>query len=216
MVIQMQGELPADFDPLIVGIQTFFQLGTLGLAVGVVILAQGSVQDEIQSGTAAWVLSKPLSRSAFVLSKLVANLVGVLVTMVLLPSLVAYMQISLAAGGYVNPINFLGGLGVIYINQVFYLTLTLMLGTFFSHRGPVIGIPLALAFGQQLILGIHPFMVEIMPWTLVVPFGDIELPMAAAVIRGEAVHSMIPFYTALLLSIAFVALSLWRFEKEEF
>ena len=195
----------------------FFSL-FMGLfpTIAIIIIMQDAIVGEKESGTAAWVLSKPASRSAFVLSKMVANMFGVLITMVLLPSLVAYIQISLASGGYVNPVNFIGGLGVIYLNLVFYLTLTLMLGTFFNHRGPVIGIPLALAFGQQLILGIHPILVEVMPWTLVVPFGDIELPMAAAIIRGEAVHSMIPFYTALSLSILFAALSLWRFEKEEF
>lgn len=185
-------------------------------SIAIIIIMQDAIVGEKESGTAAWVLSKPVSRSAFVLAKLMANLVGVLVTMVLLPSLVAYIQISIAARELLDPINFLSGLGVIYLNLVFYLTLTLMLGTFFNHRGPVIGIPLALAFGQQLILGIHPILVEVFPWTLVVPYGVIELPMAAAVIRGEIPHSMNPFYSALILVIVFVALSLWRFEREEF
>jgi len=195
----------------------FFSL-FMGLfpAIAIIIIMQDAIVGEKESGTAAWVLSKPVSRSAFVLSKLIANLVGVLVTMVLLPSLVAYIHISYAGGALLDALNFLGGLGVIYLNLSFYLTLTLMLGTFFNHRGPVIGIPLALAFGQQLILGISPFLVEVLPWTLVIPYGDIELPFAAAIIRGEVPHSMNPFYTALFMVVVFIALSLWRFEREEF
>lgn len=184
--------------------------------IAVIIIMQDAVVGEKESGTAAWVLSKPVSRSSFVLSKLVANLVGVLVTMVLLPSLVAYIQISFAAGGLLDTLNFLGSLGVIYLNMVFYLTLTLMLGTFFSQRGPVIGIPLALSFGQQMILGMLPILVNVLPWTLVVPFGDIELPFAAAVMRGEIPQLMNPFYSALFLVVLFVAFSLWRFDREEF
>jgi hypothetical protein len=91
-----------------------------------------------------------------------------------------------------------------------------MLGTFFNHRGPVIGIPLALAFGQQLILGILPILVEVLPWTLVIPFGEIELPFAASVMRGATPYSMNPFYSAVIMVVLFVALSLWRFEREEF
>lgn len=195
----------------------FFSL-FMGLfpSIAIIIIMQDAIVGEKEAGTAAWVLSKPVSRSAFVISKLVANLVGVLITMVLLPSLVAYAQISLAGSRLLDPINFLTGLGVIYLNLAFYLTLTLMLGTFFNHRGPVIGIPLALAFGQQLLLGLHPILVEVLPWTLVVPYGEIELPFAAAVIRGQVPHSMNPFYTALLMVVIFIALSLWRFEREEF
>ena len=100
----------------------FFSL-FMGLfpTIAIIIIMQDALVGEKESGTAAWVLSKPVSRSAFVLSKLVANLVGVLITMVLLPSLVAYLQISLAGGGSVNPINFLGGLGVIYVSVNYFL-----------------------------------------------------------------------------------------------
>ena len=184
--------------------------------IAIIIIMQDAIVGEKESGTAEWVLSKPVSRSAFVLSKLIANLVGVLVTMLLLPSLFAYIQISIAGGEMLDILNFLPGLGVIYLNQVFYLTLTLMLGTFFNHRGPVIGIPLALAFGQQLVFGFAPFLAEVLPWTLVIPGGNIELPIAAAIMRGQAPYTMNPFYIALILVVLFVVLSLWRFEREEF
>ena len=53
-------------------VQVLFQVGTLATAIGVVTTAQGAIVREKQLGTAAWVLSKPVSRSAFVLAKFVA------------------------------------------------------------------------------------------------------------------------------------------------
>ena len=45
---------------------------------------------------------------------------------------------------------------------MFYLTLTLMLGTLFDSAAPVIGIPLAFAFGQQSLTSI-PGLVGFLP-----------------------------------------------------
>jgi ABC-2 type transport system permease protein len=196
---------------------SFFSL-FMGLfpTIAIIIIMQDAIVGEKESGTAAWVLSKPLSRSAFVIAKLIANMAGVFVAMLLLPSLVAYLQLAIAAGGILNPLNFLGGLGVIYINMLFYLTLTLMLGTFFNHRGPVIGIPLALAFGQQILFGLLPFLAQVLPWTLVIPYGDIELTIAASIIRGVAPQTLNPLYFAVFLILIFVGLSIWRFKREEF
>jgi ABC-2 type transport system permease protein len=184
-------------------------------SVAVIIVLQDAVVGEKESGTAAWVLSKPVSRTAFVLAKLIANTSGVLVTMVLFPGIVAYLQLSLA-GGYLSPFNFLSGMGVLALNHIFYLTLTLMLGTLFDHRAPVIGIPLALAFGQQYLFALVPFVIQVLPWVLVVPYGNIELPIAAALIQGQSPPTLTPLYTVSILSVIFVAVSLWRFEKQEF
>ena len=42
-------------------------------AVGIVIMMQDALVGEKREGTAAWVLSKPVTRQAFVLSKAIAN-----------------------------------------------------------------------------------------------------------------------------------------------
>ena len=41
--------------------------------IGAIIAMQGSIIDEKKSGTAAWIMSKPVSRTAFIVSKLLAN-----------------------------------------------------------------------------------------------------------------------------------------------
>ncbi|MFX0052899.1 MAG: ABC transporter permease subunit, partial [Candidatus Hermodarchaeota archaeon] len=43
--------------------------------INVVIVSQDVIIGEKETGTAAWILSKPVSRSAYILSKLIGNLV---------------------------------------------------------------------------------------------------------------------------------------------
>jgi ABC-2 type transport system permease protein len=186
-------------------------------AIAVVIIMQDAIVGEKESGTAAWVLSKPVSRSSFVVSKLVSNSVSMLITMALIPGLFAYLQIALSEGSLLSPFNFLGGLLVICLNLLYYLTLTLMLGTLFNHRGPVIGIPLALAFGQQLIFGILPMLSLILPWTLIVPVNNVvDMPIAASVMLGQEIYSVIPLISVSIQIVLFIIIALWRFEREEF
>ena len=113
----------------------------LFLNVGAVIQAQGAILDEKLRGTAGWLLSKPLSRSAFVLAKC-APLPGMLLLMVLLPGLVAGLQLSLALGRLLSLATMLLLIGWLAASLLFYFCLTLLLGTLFDSRAPVIGIAL--------------------------------------------------------------------------
>ena len=139
------------------GLELFSIFTGMFPAIAAVIITQDAIVGEREAGTAAWVLSKPVSRAAFVLSKLVPTAIGSLVTMLLIPGLVAYGLLSWKAGNPLDVLRFLGALGIFWVNLLFYLSLTLMLGTFFTHRAPVIGIPLALSFGQQMLIGQLPF-----------------------------------------------------------
>ena len=185
-------------------------------AVGVTIIMQGTVVGEKKSGTAAWVLSKPVTRSAFLLSKVIANSLGVLVTMVIVPGIIAYTMQALAVRNPWTLPGFLAGMGVIFLSNFFFLSLTLMLGSFFNSRGPVIGIALGLLFLQQYLVGLLPVLRYILPWNLIIPMGE---PMDAAVpclLVGWNNYSPIPIVVVALESLLFIAIGLWRFCREEF
>jgi len=145
------------------GIALYALFSCLFPIIAIIIILQDAIIGEKESGTAAWVLSKPVSRTAFVVAKLIAHSLGVLVTMTLLPGIVAYIQISLAGGNWLNPLNFVAGMGVFWLYQLFFLTLTLMLGVLNDQRAAVIGIPLALAFGTQLLISIVPALQFVLP-----------------------------------------------------
>ncbi|MEJ2734542.1 MAG: ABC transporter permease subunit [Anaerolineae bacterium] len=185
--------------------------------IGVCILMQGAIVGEKQTGTVAWVLSQPVSRPAFVLAKLVGNTVGVAVTIVLAQGLIAYLLIYLGSGSALPLTGFMGGLGVHLIHLLFYLTFTLMLGAAFRRRGPVIAIPLVFLFVQQLLLGIFPTLANVLPWTLTVPLDNSAFPsVTAALMTGTEPLSYLPLATTLGVSVLFVAIALWVFERQEF
>ena len=185
-------------------------------AVGVCIIMQGTIVREKQDGTAAWVLSKPASRQAFVLAKLIANSIGIIVTIVLIQGAIAYAIISLASGTTLSPLAYLAGLGTHIVNLFFYIALTLMLGALFNNRGIVIGLPLVFLFAQQFLIGLIPALADFLPFTLTVPLDDSSYPsIATAVMTGEAVPTVMPVLATLGFSILFVAIGLWAFEREE-
>jgi len=186
-------------------------------AVGVVIIMQDALVGEKREGTAAWVLSKPVTRPAFVLSKVVANSLGVIVTMVIVPSLVGFVVFYLTKHFTMDLLNLLATMSVIFISHFFFLSLTLMLGTFFSARGPVIGIPLGILFLQQNIIGILPILRFVLPWNLVIPSGN-ESALVISLMLGVPVQSEHLTTLALIAleSIIFILVALWRFNQEEF
>ncbi len=198
------------------GIALYALFSCLFPTIAVIIILQDAVIGEKESGTAAWVLSKPVSRTAFIVAKLVAHSVGVLVTMTLLPGIVAYLQISLASGVWLSPLNFVMGIAVIWLYQLFFLTLTLMLGVLFDQRGAVIGIPLALAFGSQMLLAIVPALNFVLPWRLAVGAENEALSVVEAVISGVAPFSWLPVLAAAGFVGVFTAVAIHKFQREEF
>jgi ABC-2 type transport system permease protein len=185
-------------------------------AVGVVIIMQGVVVGEKKSGTAAWALSKPITRSAFLLSKVIANSLGVLATMVIVPAILAYVLNAVATGTPWNPLRFLAALSVIFLSHFFFLSLTLMLGTFFGSRGPVIGIALGLLFLQQNLIGWLPFLGKVLPWKLVLPIGEQLDAVAPCLLVGSHNYSPSLIVVVALESVVFILIGLWRFSREEF
>jgi ABC-2 type transport system permease protein len=189
-------------------------------AIGVIIVMQGAVVGEKVSGTAAWVLSKPVSRAAFILSKLAGNTIGIGLTAIVFPGLIAYLIFTFAAGLTLNVANFLAGLGVLLLFNLFWLSLTLMLGAFFNRRGAVIGIPLALVLGQQFFTGmlmqISEQAIKFLPFALVMP--DLLPPgpsISALIIQGSKLQTWMPIYSTVAWIILFISLGVWRFNKEE-
>ena len=185
--------------------------------VGIVILMQDALVGEKSEGTAAWVLSKPVTRQAFLISKVIANSVGVLATMVIVPCLIGYIIISIAHKSMVDPMGYLGAMLVVFINDFYFLSLTLMLGSFFSNRAPVIGIPLAVLFLQQNLINFLPFLRFVFPWNLVVPIGN-TTPLVYSLMLRQPVQQghLILLGIILVQEILFISLSLWRFNREEF
>ena len=183
--------------------------------IAVVITVMGEIVGEKQSGTAAWILSKPVSRSAFIVAKLIPNAAGLLVSLVVMPGIAAYIIVSLS-GTNLSPVGYIAGMGVLGLHLLFYLTMTVMLGTLFDRRGAVIAIPLAIAFGQQLLLGLGPVVRQILPYLLAMPTPDGSPSVSGTLAIGQQPDSFLAVFFVSFCIVVFVAVSIWRFEREEF
>lgn len=192
----------------------FLTMGLISLAIGATIIGQEAIIDEKRSGTAAWVLSKPASRAAFILTKLIAHGFGLLVTGIIVPGVLAVGMLT-AAGRTLDLGNFAVGQGLVFVSTLFYLTLTLMLGTLSNARGAVIGIPIAFAFGYQLFLGLAPWLADITPWGFLAGAGS-PVPPVARVALGQAGLPTMPVIATITWCVLFTIVALWRFRREEF
>lgn len=198
------------------GVTVFVIVDGLMAGLFTVITLQGAILDEKKSGTAAWVLSKPVTRTAFILAKLAANSLAAMVMMIVLQGVVAFVQFSLFDPSSLAVLPFLAGMGLLALHLLFYLTLTLMLGTFFNGRSSVIGIPFALLFGSQLVANLSPALTQIMPWSIILPNADGTMALAQLVMLGQPLPTVIPIIATVLWIGVFVSAAIWRFRHEEF
>lgn len=188
------------------GEEIFFLTILIVPIVGLSIMMQGIIVGDKQSGTAAWILSKPVSRKGFLMAKFLANLIPALLILIVLQSGAAFLQISAAAGGFFPIIPFMGKVGIAMLHLLFYLALILMLGTLFQVRGPVAGIPIALLFGLLVMDEIFP------SWLMNLTPGA----FSAIASVNPASPNTITMLVIPAWVIFFVLVSLWRFDKEEF
>ena len=210
LVLYTEGEEGAEGAELAsMAVEVFFPMAMIFTTLGLVIIAQGAVVGEKRSGTVAWILSGPVSRSAFLLSKLIPIALGSLVTMLVLPGVIAYLQISYASGTAMSAIPFLAGMSVVAVHLAFYLSLTLMLGTVFNTRGPVISVPIVLLFGGGLLMGFAPsWLARATHW----PLSELAIALG----QMQTPDSFVPIFATAAWSVVFVLVAIWRFRREEF
>jgi ABC-type transport system involved in multi-copper enzyme maturation permease subunit len=213
MVLYLSGQessisMGSSFESLAI----FFALMGGMTPFGVMILTQGAIVEEKKSGTAEWVLSSPLSREAFILSKLVVNMLWIFGILVILQGVV-YEFVLIGFGMEIIPIgSLMQGLFLHGFHLLFWLTLTLMLGAFFKGRGAVIGIPVLLLGFQDLIADLGRYYL---------PGLELWLPkrieeIATQVSIGEPIQSVVPLVTIGLQIVVFTVIAFWRFKREEF
>src|SRR3954468_4238029 len=166
---------------------------------------------EKQLCTAAWILSKPVSRSAFILAKFFAYTLGFVSLAIVVPSAIFYGE-NLFLVGYAPALAvLLAGVGIMIVHTLFYLALTLLLGTLFTTRGPISGIAMGVLFCGFLPPNLVPqAALLVLPWTL--------KDSAVGLVLGSALPAVwiIPVVATALWTVLFLGVALWRFGREEF
>ena len=187
----------------------FFAAAAVASVIAVVAKTQGAVIGEKQLGTAAFVLSKPASRKAFILAKLAVHIRWLAAVTLIVPAVIFYTVTPTISGLPVPLLPFLGGLGIMALGLLFYLTLSLLLGTLFDSRGALAGLVFGFLVAGLMLSNYTPWLTAVFPWLFFewayyLTIGD---PIPAA---GPASIIAAPIWSAL-----FIGLALWRFERTE-
>lgn len=195
-------------DPREMGIQLFFGLSTLVLAIDVIILTQDTIIGEKQSGIAEWVLSKPVSRPAYMMSKLLAHGLGILITLLLLPGFVAYL-LFLLAGITIPLANFVPAMAMVGLSTFFYLALSLLMGVVANSRGVLLAVTLGSALGGAVLADFMGRLAFLTPW----PLGRVAVAMA----QGMDLPGLMwaPAIAAAILTVGAIVASIWLFARAE-
>lgn len=130
------------------GFDLLIHIWWIALPLGSIAISQNAMIEERQAGTLSWVVSKPVSRPAFVLSKIVSDSVGIVFPAVVLQAAIAWWMLPALDPKAGLPIRrpdvgrYLVVVGVEIVIIVLFVTLTVCMGTIFRNRGPVAGIGL--------------------------------------------------------------------------
>ena len=216
IIISTAGEeLEAGQTIVSASIEPFIGITSWFTAIGVSVVAMGAIVGEKRSGIAAWILSAPVSRTSYFTSKFVVIGFFSVITMVVIPGLIVFAELSFipsgAEVGEISILPWIASVGALALNVVFYLSLTLFLGTVLSSRGAVVGIPIGFVFAGMFLGGVLPEgIAQLTPWAVVSPLA-MELAEGA-----KDVTSYVPAIASAAWTVALIGASIWRFNREEF
>jgi ABC-2 type transport system permease protein len=156
-------------------------------------------------------VSKPVSRPAFILAKLVGHGIGFLVTAVAVPTVVFAVEAALLLPAPFSVPRLVVAAAVVALSMLFYLALTIALGTLFDGRGPVAGIGIGLLLAGLFFKGmLPPAFVLVTPWLL----GDLAGGVAAD--TDITFTWAVPVVATTVMTLVLVLVAVQRFRREEF
>ena len=189
-------------------LQVFFNMMGFAAVIGVIILTHDLIIGERESGTAEWVLSKPLSRKAFVISKLAASVIGITAIIVALQGILLVAVVNLFHGR-MDIIPFIKGLSLVWLLCVFYTTLLLFLGTMTRSRGVALGCAFLFFLAGNLVPLLYPESYFFMPWKLT------GIAFSISMSTAWSAKMFLPVVMTGIWSILLTAGALWRIERIE-
>lgn len=190
-------------------VNIFFNVSGWAIIIGAIIIGHESIFKEKETGTAAWVLSKPLSRTAFIMSKFLSNWAGMLLIVVLFQGIIAYALCCIKLGSLMAIAPFFEGLAVLGLNVTFYMTLAIALGAFMNSRSGIIGIPILVAVAGSIIPQFIPETAYFMPWALN------QVSTALATGFPIPATAALPVIATVIWIIVMVGATLWKFNRAE-
>lgn len=171
------------------------------------ILLQGVVIDEKVSGIAAWILSKPVSKKAYLISKLATSILAIILVSVVINGAIGY-GVFIAFGYTLDMLGFAMNLGLTGIVVVYFVSLTIMLGTITTSRGKVLAAAIGLGVGAPIIANLFPLIIFLVPYSLPI--------LGIGLITGDPVQGLdLMLLSACIQIILFAVIALFVFDRTE-
>jgi ABC-2 type transport system permease protein len=179
------------------------------LAGAVIILFQGAIIQERKNGVSAWILSKPVGRNSYILSKALSGFVIIALILVTIPFSLTRILFSFSGEELYSLSSTIRAAGLILLFLTFHLSLTLFLGTVQNSEGAVGGSGIGMMIAFTVAVELLPRLRPIVPWAL--PGVALQL------VNQLPLPSWWPVTIAftLLFSALLIAGALLRFRKEE-
>jgi len=198
-----------------IAIMVFFAMAGTMATLFIPVLTQGEIVDELESGTAAWIISKPVSRTAFILAKFIANTLIFSLFIIVIPGTIGWLLF--AGTGAMTLIGYLTGLGLTALVLMWFMYLTILLGVVTKSRSMTMGIAVGVFFGIMFLGQMMPILLVLVPSLMpmmIIPW------IAANNLAGlptPALAPMIPsmIYIPILEILLFVIIAVWIFRKVE-
>lgn len=192
-------------DPTAVDAYTQFMGNLLQLALLVVIITgAAAVAGERRGGTAVLVLTKPLSRTSFVWSKAIANLVVVVAATALGTAICVAVTVALFDTSHI--VGLLESVAVWLALAAMFVCLMVWLSAALDRQAAAAGAGIAVYVALFALTG-FPALRE---WT---PAG--VFTANTALLKGEDVPLAQPIAVTLILAVVFLLLAAWSFRRKE-
>jgi ABC-2 type transport system permease protein len=131
-----------------------------------VLATMALLSAERDRGTLAWNMTNPVSPTSIIASKFIAAMLVIGVAAVLVPLAVS-VAVATIAYGAVPDLATVGLFGLLFLTlPMFYVALTIALGTFVKSTAGVAGLAFAIMFVPPLFGGLLPIVNEVSPTSI--------------------------------------------------
>ena len=208
LVLSMSGNIVEGIEAMLaLSLAVFYSMLVLFMSIFIPILLQGTIIDEKVSGTAAWILSKPVSKKAYILSKLAASILAIVAVSVVVNGIIGYGVFG-AFGFTLNIPGYIMTLILSSVVVIYFVSLTVMLGTFTTSRGKVLAAAVSLGLGAQIIAQYFPLVLFIIPYALPA--------ISIGFVTGTSVQGFeIVLLSACIQIVLFIAIAISAFDRTE-
>ncbi len=206
------------------GFDALNHLWWIATPLAAIAIAQNALPEERRNDTAQWVLSKPVSRSAFVTSKVLGDSAGLIALGVVLQGFLAYLWMPRVEPTAGLPIaepamdRLVVTMAVFSLVIVFVVALTIFVTTLLPWRGPAAAVGLVV----WVLLWIAPWELDrytiggLVTGEIGGVAGRSMKPLAAYLVLGNPLEPMSAIVWTAVAAAIFTALGSFIFRREQF